>query len=126
MPEADRRLESGREGAGMMSGSPVDRLVAAFRGGPVATEYYDWVNAPSGKLVVAALRHLALHGPARCEGDSVAVQYGVTLGLSLAADLLADPTSVIPALSAPQMPVADAFSPDYMTSPDELIEKGEQ
>ncbi len=121
MAEVAARLNPGA-GAGVIAGSPVDRLTAALRNEASAAEYNGWASAPFGRLTVAALRHMALHGPARCEGDSVAVQYGVTPGLPPAADLLTDPSSVLPGLfeSAPSVP--DAFAPVYSTSPDELFD----
>lgn len=121
MAEVDSRLNPGT-GAGVIAKSPVDQLTATLRNEASAAEYNGWSSAPFGRLTITALRHMALHGPARCEGDSVAVQYGITLGLSLAADLLADPSSVLPGLFESLTTGADAFAPVYSTSPDEVLD----
>ena len=121
MAEVDTRLNPGT-GTGVIAKSPVDRLTAALCNEASAAEYNGWSSAPFGRLTIAALRHMALHGPARCEGDSVAVQYGITLGLSLAADLLADPSSVLPGLFESLTTGTDAFAPVYSTSPDEVLD----
>lgn len=122
--ETGLRIEAGR-GSGVVAGSPVDRLVDALRGEGLAAEYTEWSSTRFGRLVVSALRHLALHGPTHYASiDSVPVQYGLSLGLSLAADILTDPSSVFPGVFLQKpISVADAFSPAYSTSPDELIDQ---
>lgn len=116
MSEMDFRLAEAGSGAGVVAQSPVARLRSVL-GEPAAGEYNDWVQSRFGKLVVAALRHLALHGPARFSDASVPVQHGITLGLSFAADLLSDPSSVVSGVFAPPRPAAPA-APEYLVSPD--------
>ena len=123
MAEVDSRLATGL-GTGVIAGSPVERLSRALRAEAAAVEYNGWADSPFGRLVVAALRHMALHGPAVCADASVPVQYGVTLGLSLAADLLADPSSVLPGLfGSAAAGDEDAFRPTYETSSDYLMDR---
>ena len=50
------------------------------------------------KLVLSAVRDLAVNGPLSLDVKETAVQYGVTSGLNLAAQLMDDPSVVFPEL----------------------------
>ena len=75
---------------------PLRRLQAVVRDDKALAEFLDWSGSPFGRLAVGALRDLALWGPVSTEEADVSVQYGVTVGLSLAARLLEDPSAVMP------------------------------
>lgn len=72
----------------------------------MASVQYDWRTLPITVKVIRALRDLASSHPAMpaLSTQDVAVQYGITLGLSLAADLMDDPALVIPGLFGAQIP----------------------
>ena len=75
---------------------PLRRLRDVVRSGESLAEYLDWSGSPFGRLAVGALRDLALWGPVPTQSADVAVQHGVSIGLSLAARLLEDPSAVMP------------------------------
>ena len=86
-----------------------------------AEAFGTWSGQGLTKLYVAALRAIALNPPRPPSDDQVAVQYGVTLGLSLAAQLIEDPSVVMPGvLGAGMLPVSDA--PDGITPPEETFD----
>lgn len=86
---------------------PLRRLQSVVRDEKALAEYLDWSGSPFGQLAVGALRDLALWGPVPVAAADTAVQHGVTIGLSLAARLLEDPSAVMPqdrrSVVAPQM-----------------------
>lgn len=100
--------------------------VAAFRRKYASAEavapFVDFATNPVTVSVRAMLKDLALH-PARVAGDdaSVAVQHGMTLGLSLAAQLLEDPSAVMPDLFSTG--AKEDVKPPYETSADEYIDQ---
>jgi len=80
-----------------------------------------WSGQGLTKLYVSALRDIALNPPRSSTADDIAVQYGMTLGLSLAAQLIEDPSVVMPsALGAGVLPVSDA--PEGMRPPEEKFD----
>lgn len=93
--------------------------VATFRrrlADPASAEpYFNWSNQTETKLVRDALRDLALHGPvgmANPPTDTL-IQYGMSLGLQLAEQLISDPSLVFPEAfrgrapqQAPEVPAA--------------------
>lgn len=89
-----------------------------------ASAYYDWRAKPETTKAIRALRDLATSHPSvtgLSTGD-IAVQYGITLGLSLAANLLDDPALVVRGLfgekpSMAMTPLAESFD-----EPTETIE----
>lgn len=50
------------------------------------------------RLVLSAIRDLSVFGPPGVEESGIAVQYGMTAGLNLAAQLIDDPSVVYPEL----------------------------
>lgn len=72
----------------------------------MSTAQYEWRTLPITVKVIRALRDLATSHPAMpaLSTQDIAVQYGITLGLSLAADLMDDPTLVIPGLFGAKLP----------------------
>lgn len=66
----------------------------------LSSAHYEWRTLPITVKVIRALRDLVTSHPAMpsLQTQDVAVQYGLTLGLSLAADLMDDPSLVLPGL----------------------------
>ena len=60
--------------------------------------FRKWADDPMTKLVLSAVRDLAVNGPLSFDVKETAVQYGVTSGLNLAAQLMDDPSVVFPEL----------------------------
>lgn len=86
-----------------------------------AEAFGTWSGQGLTKMFVAALRDIALNPPRPPSEDQIAVQYGMTLGLSLAAQLIEDPSVVMPgALGAGTLPVSDA--PDGIRPPEETFD----
>lgn len=55
-----------------------------------------WRGQGMTKMFVSVLRSLAISAPPAVSAESVPVQYGMTLGLSLAAQIIEDPSTVVP------------------------------
>lgn len=92
----DRTEAATRAAADGAKAPPLRRLRDVVRSESSLAEYLDWSASPFGRLAVGALRDLALWGPVAVQATDVAVQYGVSIGLSLAARLLEDPSAVMP------------------------------
>lgn len=107
---------------GLLNSSGVPRLRSLFSTEDSAAQYNDWANGPIGRVVVAALRDMALNGPATIDTNDVAVQYGITLGLSLAANLVTDPSSVYPEMFARVETVPLPNDNDFTVSPHEALD----
>ena len=97
---------------------PLRRLQAVVRDDKSLAEFLDWSDSPFGRLAVGALRDLALWGPVSSEDADTAVQYGVTVGLSLAARLLEDPSAVMPQERKP----TQSPSMDFQVSADDALD----
>ncbi len=57
--------------------------------------YEAWRNHPTTQLFIRALRALAIHHPALSQQADLAAQYGVSQGVTISAQLLDDPESVL-------------------------------
>lgn len=89
-----------------------------------AHEYHRWSDDCTTALVREALRDMALNGPVSVETQDASVQYGVTIGLNLAVQLLTDPSLVYPELftgAVAAQPHA-LGQPDYATGTDSLLD----
>ena len=60
--------------------------------------FRKWADDPMTKLVLSAVRDLAVNGPLSLDVKETAVQYGEASGLNLAAQLMDDPSVVFPEL----------------------------
>lgn len=95
-PVADRVSVSSPEGVITRSG------VASFRKlflmPETAEKFYNWTEDTTTKAVIGAIRDLALNAPVGSTNtpEWYAVQYGMSLGLNLAAQLMTDPSLVFP------------------------------
>lgn len=94
------------------------KRVLASREGTDA--FGTWSGQGLTKLYVSALRDIALNPPLSPSAGDVAVQYGMTLGLSLAAQLIEDPSVVMPAVFGAGVFVSDA--PEGVRSPEEKFD----
>lgn len=88
-----------------------------------AARYNDWASGPIGSAVVRALRDMALHGPAAVSASDASLQYGITLGLGMAANFIADPSTVCPDVFAGPLPSATIPVPDYSVSTDTALDQ---
>lgn len=125
-----------------MSQSPVDQRlasqspdgilvpsgVATFRrrlADPSAMEpYFNWTNLQETKLVRDALRDLALHGPVGMANppQDTLIQYGMSLGLQLAEQLISDPSLVFPEAFRKRTDIVAPEVPDatFDTNPEDI------
>lgn len=106
---------------GTMSQSGVSRLLQAFAPKESAKSFQEWASHPTTEIIRTALRDLALNGGTGASDPLVA--YGVTCGLSLAAQLLEDPSVVYPGLfltdggaTGPKFP-----EPDFTGDPETVL-----
>lgn len=90
--------------------SGVAELVRKMTGSQAVSAFKDWAANPITVLFRNALRDMALNGPPVAESSEIAVQYGMSLGLGLAAQLVDDPSVVFqqvfrdPAATPPNNP----------------------
>lgn len=124
MAHVSQRL-SATAGAGRVARSPVARLLSVLDSDESLAAYNGWAEHPMGRLIISALRHMAQHAPDRLPDAAIPVQYGLTLGLSLAADLLTDPSSVFADVARPGSTIDDAFTPAYSVAPDEVVDQSD-
>ena len=91
-----------------------------------ASEFEEWSRGRVTCLVRDALRDLALNGPAHVGATDASVQYGMTVGLNLALQLVTDPSIVYPELFTGVMQrTAPAPSPDYSTSIESVLDRSD-
>lgn len=89
-----------------------------------ALTFKEWSELPVTRLVRGALQSLVLSGPTSVASSDAAVQYGVTSGLTLALQLLTDPSIVYPELfTGVVKPEARApLEPTYSTSAHDALD----
>lgn len=97
-PVQTRVAAAGRVGAFGLGG--LEDFKRFFSRPELGAAHYEWRTLPITVKVIRALRDLATSHPAMpsLQTQDVAVQYGLTLGLSLAADLMDDPALVLPGM----------------------------
>ena len=98
-PVADRlrSLPSG----GTFIESPVTRMRRRLADPNSLESFMTWSVSPNSMLITSVLQELALNTPVIPQGatDNALIQYGLSQGLSLAAQLISDPASVFPVVS---------------------------
>ena len=120
-PGAIRVPTSGHEGLATPA-SGVLALRRTLSRAEMLDAFRKWAEDPMTKLVLSAVRDLATNGPLSFDVKETAVQYGVTSGLNLAAQLMDDPSVVYPELftgidsSSMRLP-----EENYETSTDEML-----
>ena len=97
-PGTTRVAAAGRVGVFGVGG--LEDLRRFYAAEPMASAHYEWRTLPITVKIIRALRDLATSHPAMpaLATQDVAVQYGITLGLSMAADLMDDPALIVPGL----------------------------
>ena len=120
-PVETRIAAAGRAGAFGIGG--LEDFRRFFSSEPMASVHYEWRTLPVTAKVVRALRDLAMSHPAmpRLATSDVAVQYGITVGLSLAADLLDDPALIVPGLFGTKPPEEAASPAETFEEPSEPV-----
>lgn len=83
--------------------------------------FMTWSVSPNSMLITNVLRELALNSPVIPHGatDDALIQYGLSQGLSLAAQLISDPASVFPFVSASRInEIENAYEATYSVESD--------
>lgn len=96
-PAAVRVPGAGHEGLATPA-SGVVALRRALSAQGSLDSFRRWANDPMTRLVLSAIRDLSVFGPPGVDESGIAVQYGMTAGLNLAAQLIDDPSVVYPEL----------------------------
>lgn len=96
-PAAVRIPATGHEGLATPASGAL-ALRRALRPASTLDSFRRWADDPMTKLVLSAVRDLAVNGPASLDMEGAAAQHGVTSGLCLAAQLMDDPSVVYPEL----------------------------
>ena len=121
-PVRDRVSVQAPEGVIRSSGVPAFRK--RYSDPSSAEPFFVWSNQMETKLAADALRDLSLNGPLGMQNppQDALIQYGMSLGLALAAQLLSDPTLVFPELFRGR-PAAmpESVDADYSASPETTI-----
>ena len=122
------RVSAVQAGGCRASGLPA--LRAQFNSADSEKSYDEWAKHPVTGLVRKALYDMAINGPASMQSsESYAVQYGMTLGLGLAAQLLDDPSVVFPDIFSGKPATVQVEASDmvetFHTDPYEALDKME-
>lgn len=123
--------------------SPVDQRLATVAGSPSghlapsgvqayrnaldgnASAFADWRRHPMTKKLLGAMQDIVLHAPAELATEDRLVQYGITSGLTLALQLVADPSSVWPGVfgkNTNEQARAEMPMMDFSTTLDDMID----
>lgn len=101
------------------AGTAVGDLLGKFAPSESRAAYAEWTEQPLTRLVAAAISEMALCGPMRAQEPLV--QYGITLGLGIAAQLLRSPEALFPSMFSGASGVPGAQPPEtYGTAPDQV------
>lgn len=120
-PVKNRIAVQAPEGVIRTSGVPAFRK--RYMSPASAEHFFNWAEQAETKLAVDALRDLSLNGPVGMQNppQDALIQYGMSLGLALAAQLLTDPTLVFPELfRGNPVVLPGAPEPDYEAEPEEI------
>lgn len=113
--------------SGYIVRSGVQAFRDSLRGPQAAAAFDDWRNERFTKMLFLALQDMILHQPREVQSDSVLVQLGMTQGLALAAQLVADPSVLWPGVFGETLDAPDSQRPpvfvkeDYGTKIDDVI-----
>lgn len=84
---------------GVLAPSGVSTFRRRFSTPETMELFHEWSGQQVTRLVSNAIRDLALNGPFNPGTlESAAIQYGVSMGLSMAAQLMTDPSVVFPGM----------------------------
>lgn len=120
-PVETRLASAGRVGAFGIGG--LEDFRRFFAPQPMVTAHYDWRTLPITVKTIRALRDLATSHPAMpsLTTQDVAVQYGITLGLSMAADLMDDPALIVPGLFGAPVPSEPKAPVETFDEPQDIV-----
>lgn len=97
-----------------------------LRGPDAATAFLDWRKQRFTKNLYLALQDMIIHQPREAQHDSLLVQHGITLGLTLAAQLVTDPSVLWPDVFGPGMTVKESdptvLPEEFSTSVDDALD----
>jgi hypothetical protein len=98
----------------------------SLKGPDAATAFMTWRNQLFTKNLYRALQDLIVHQPI-VQHESLLVQYGMTLGLTLASQLVTDPSVIWPDVFGPGMTAVksgDETHPpeEFKTSVDDILD----
>ena len=82
--------------------------------------FYAWLSEPFTQKVVRVIEELADNPPVA--GDDVALQYGVTSGLQLAAKLITQPKRVFPEIFQDPQTLDATLDRSYTANADSVID----
>ena len=106
---------------GKLAGSAVAEILRKFEPVRSAGDFIEWRRNPMTVLFIDAIREMAVAPPPGyvSQGD-LCVDYGLTSGLTLAASLMDDPSSVYSQLFSAASPGAgpEPASTEYSVEPD--------
>lgn len=124
MNPLDQRVAS-QQPDGLVAPSGVATMRRRLSDPKALEPFFAWANLPESKLVREAVRDLALHGPVGMADPptDTLVQYGMTLGLMLAEQLMADPSLVFPEAFRGRAPSVLPEAPDatFETRPEDTV-----
>lgn len=108
---------------GFVNPSGVQDFIAKYAAADMRSVYAEFSRNAVTQSVIRALRDLALRPANVASAEDCAVQYGVAIGLGLAAQFLEDPSAVFPALfGAGQARPAEPQGPSYSSTVDQFID----
>lgn len=98
----------------------------SLRGPDAATAFLDWRKQRFTKNLYLALQDMIIHQPREAQHESLLVQHGITLGLTLAAQLVTDPSVLWPEVFGPGMTMKDPepaeLPEEFATSVDDVLD----
>jgi hypothetical protein len=99
-PATDVLIQSLLSNAQERYSGGLERLLSYLSGGDGRERFEEWRRLPATELFVAAIKSLTDTCASGIQSDptGIAVAYGVTSGINLAARLLDDPTRVFPSM----------------------------
>lgn len=125
-PSADRVNAMGPEGRMVRSsGFHAFRRLLATNG--AAAGFAEWSNQMMTRMVADTIHDFILNQPLHgLDSDQVAVQFGITQGLSMALQLITDPSVLVPGIyGRGTQPEADPVEPpkeNFETPADSVVE----
>ena len=123
-PAKERAEFSAARTKGKLAGSALAEMLTRFTTLQSAGRFIEWRRNPMTIMFIDAVRELAINPPpAYVSPGDLGVEYGLTSGLSLAASLMDDPSSVYPHLFSAASPGADTEESQtaYSVEPDAAL-----
>lgn len=98
-----------------------------LKGADAGAAFMTWREQLFTKTLYRALQDMIVHPPREASHDDLLVQHGITLGLTLAAQLIVDPTVIWPDAFGPGMTAGGSSTDDrppeeFTTSMDDALD----